>query len=861
MDELLTDFLTEANDIVEGLENLLVKFEQNPHDSTAPAAIFRLIHTLKGTVGFLGLDRLQTVSHHAETLIGLIRDGAMPTATSISLLLKAMDRLKWIVAQVEVAGAEPAGSDDDVIAPIDAYVRDGEPVASKVEPALVKAQAEPAENAPRKKQPKAKAGTVTPSHSALAQVAEPAAPRTATEVSPPSETPPFAKPANAATKNAETIRVPVMTLERIMELVSELVLTRNQLFELARQKEAQAFRSPLHRLSALTADLQDFVMRTRMQPMSRVFSTMPRIVRELAQDLGKTIQLETAGAETELDRQLIEAIRDPLTHLLRNCADHGIETPDARRAAGKPEAGTIRVSASHVAGQVVIEISDDGRGLNAQRIRDKALANGLATEAELREMPDAQVYRFILEPGFSTASAVTTVSGRGVGMDVVRSNIEAIGGTVSLFSEAGRGSRFVLKIPLTLAIEPALIVSAGGERFALPQDAVVEAVGVGPDFERRVECLQGALILNLRGRLLPVLDLSGTLGLDGEPRDSRLVVVIRTAGRSYGIIVDDVADIQEIVVKPIDAALNASGTFSGHSILGDGSVVLILDPEGLASRLGQKASIDTSGETAHVTRLTDANHILVFEAGAGLPKTLPLSLVSRIVSLKADEIVQTGSGTAFLLHETLTPLLDITQPAYRPGSTVQALLLSIEDQTFGLIIDEVLDVSVRDADVQLSSASPLVSGTARVGNRTVDVLDAGELFRRAFPDAFSTTRKSGRAAAVVDPDPKGRDVVAAALKSAGFHAVAAPSVDAVKRMEAAGEAFSVVLVDETVWDRAAADGLGQNRALALLTGRLEDAYGSGSDGLDRLSKYNRASIVRFATDNAETAPAKMDHAA
>ena len=277
-------------------------------------------------------------------------------------------------------------------------------------------------------------------------------------------------------RSPATIRVSVGALERIMTLVSELVLTRNQLLEITRRLAEDPIKPPLQRLSSLTSDLQDAVMRARMQPIGRLFSNLPRLVRELASDVGKKIELVTAGSDTELDRQLIELIRDPLTHMIRNCADHGIETPQERRAAGKPEAGTIRVSAAHEAGHINIAISDDGRGLDVERIRAKALSLGLASEAQLARMTNDEVCSFIFAPGFSTARQVTSISGRGVGMDVVRENIESIGGTVALSTAMGRGTTFALKIPLTLAIAPALIIETAGHRFALPQHAVVEAV-------------------------------------------------------------------------------------------------------------------------------------------------------------------------------------------------------------------------------------------------------------------------------------------------------------------------------------------------------------------------------------------------
>ncbi len=333
--------------------------------------------------------------------------------------------------------------------------------------------------------------------------------------------------------------------------MSELVLTRNQIMDLSRQHNLSQIKTPLERLSTVTSDLQDAVMRARMQPMTRLFASVPRLVRELSVDLKKKYNLVIEGADTELDRQLIETIKDPLTHLIRNCADHGIERPEDRIAAGKSEAGEIKIAAYYESGQVNIEISDDGRGLDAERIRAKAVERGLGSAEAIAAMSDEEAYRFILEPGFSTAAAVTTVSGRGVGMDVVRANIESIGGTISLHSIHGRGSKFVLKIPLTLAIAPALIVRVGEQRFAVPQQYVVEAVSLDEEISN-LKTMENVLLLELRDELIPVVALSSVLDLPMAGKlENKLVVVLGLRGQKLGIIVDEIDDIQEIVVKPL----------------------------------------------------------------------------------------------------------------------------------------------------------------------------------------------------------------------------------------------------------------------------------------------------------------------
>ncbi len=470
MDELLSDFLSETTETIEGVESYLVLFEQNPSDTDTVTHIFRLVHTIKGTCGFLGLERLQSIAHASETLIDTLRNGALPTSTAVSLLLQAMDRIKQLVAGVADLQQEPRGDDRDITGKIESYLRGyGEDCcASEPKPA----PASPSR--PKERQRRTRAKQAKQAGQAVSEIchvldtgegpsAEPALPPNAPSLGKePEQTP-------AQERAPDTLRISVAAIQRIMDLVSELVLTRNQIVELSRQHNISQVKTPLERLSAVTLDLQDAVMQARMQPMSRLFASIPRLVRELSAELQKKYNLVIEGADTELDRQLIEAIRDPIMHLIRNCADHGIESPEDRAAAGKPESGEISIAAYYESGQVHIEIADDGRGLDADRIRAKAVECGLGSPEVIAHMSDDEVYRFILLPGFSTAKSVTQISGRGVGMDVVLSSIESIGGTVSLQSFKGRGSKFVLQIPLTLAIAPALVVWAGGQRFAIPQ--------------------------------------------------------------------------------------------------------------------------------------------------------------------------------------------------------------------------------------------------------------------------------------------------------------------------------------------------------------------------------------------------------
>ncbi|MEO6946800.1 MAG: chemotaxis protein CheA, partial [Nitrobacter sp.] len=556
MDDLLREFLTETNESLDTVDNQLIRFEQDPNNAKILDNIFRLVHTIKGTCGFLGLPRLEALAHAAETLMGKFRDGMPVTGEAVTLILSTIDRIKDILGQLEATEAEPEGSDPDLIetlhhmaehgasvsAPepepaaaepaqetgtlihqvLERPLRPGEVSLDDLERAFRETEAEAVAPAPQPV-PEAPAPAIAPkaiAPKAVAPkaVAKAAPKKSAIEV----ETPEGDRVAN------QSIRVNVDTLEHLMTMVSELVLTRNQLLEISRRHEDNEFKVPLQRLSNVTAELQEGVMKTRMQPIGNAWQKLPRIIRDLSSDLGKQIELEMHGADTELDRQVLDLIKDPLTHMVRNSADHGLETPAERVKAGKPEQGTIRLSAYHEGGHIIICIADNGRGLNTERIKAKAIQSGIATEAELEKMSEAQIHKFIFAPGFSTAATVTSVSGRGVGMDVVRTNIDQIGGTIDIKSVSGEGSSVTIKIPLTLAIVSALIVEAAGDRFAIPQLSVVELVRARANSEHRIERIKETPVLRLRNKLLPLMHLKKLLKIDdgtsSDPENGFIVV-------------------------------------------------------------------------------------------------------------------------------------------------------------------------------------------------------------------------------------------------------------------------------------------------------------------------------------------------
>jgi two-component system, chemotaxis family, sensor kinase CheA len=832
MDELLTDFLAETSEHIDAAGEQLVLFERDPSDREAIIRIFRLFHTIKGTCGFLGLSRLERLTHATESLISTLRDGAPATAETVSLTLSAVDRVKGILARLAETGREPAGDDDALICALQADAD--------------AATGETKETAPDRPEP---AGGADIGPSLKENLAPP--------------------PAQASTpRQAETIRVSVGVLERIMILVSELVLTRNQLLELTRHQEDTTIKTPLQRLSSLTTDLQDAVMRARMQSVGRLFATLPRSVRELAVELKKKLHLVTEGAETELDRQLIELIRDPLTHLLRNCADHGIEPPEERTAQGKPEEGTIRVTATHEAGYITIDVSDDGRGLDIDKIRDKAIAKGLVTAVEAKDLTDDELARFIFAPDFSTAAAVTSISGRGVGMDIVRENIETIGGAVSLTTVRGKGTRFTLKIPLTLAITPALIIEAGGHRFALPQHAVVEAVGLDERDNHKLENLQGSLVLRLRDEIVPVVALNSILQLDpgaNQIAASALAIVIRVNNRVFGVLVDAVSDVQEIVVKPLGSSLSELDVFSGHTILGDGSVVLILDPTGIAARMGfERANDYTGGRTVEeFVPAEETTRFVLFRAGPGAPKALPLALIARIESIPAANI-HMSDGLLVVQHQSqLMPLMPLYAGAESRLQEVNpVLVLGIGGESMGLLIEEILDIVEARLDIEIASASPGVIGTADIRGEIAEILDATYFLRLGRPNAFSRGVAHQFRVLLIDDKAFFRDMLAPLMIAAGYRVnTAASAADALAMFEK-GAQFDAVVTDTDMPQMSGYDLARQLKrdprhldlpivALAAHAAPtvLQAAKESGMYGA--VGKFDRAALVKILSEILE----------
>lgn len=783
MDDVLREFLTETAESLDVLDGELVKLEQGPNDPELIGNIFRLLHTIKGTCGFLGLPRLESVAHAGENILGKLRDGELDvTPGAIGLVLEALDCIKSILSALEATEVEPPGEDSDLIARLEALT---EGASTPPENAEVTAEAFMA--------PLSVA-------SAVGEVdAQPAGSDGAGYSAQPE-----------SSLGSHSIRVNLGLLENLMATVSELVLLRNQLQQVLRLREESDFAAALHRLDHITSALQDGVMRTRMQPIANAWSKLPRLVRELSRELGKKIELKMVGGETELDRQILEIVKDPLTHMVRNAADHGLESLEERVKVGKPEFGTIKLAAHQEGGHIAIIVSDDGRGLSIERIKEKAATNRLHSNAELSNMSDQQVMQLIFNAGLSTAEKITSISGRGVGMDVVKSNIEKIGGSIDINSTLGKGATFTVKIPLTMAIISALIVEVRGERFAIPQIGVSELVHASPKSEHKVEFINGVPLLRLRNRLLPLVSLADLLKLEGgrgsagEILEDSLIVVAQVGIASLGIIVDRVYDTEEIVVKPLARILRDIRVFSGNTILGDGHIVMILDLNGIANAASDFAAVgEDFREIDRPGRERDARtQLLVFKAGGNAHKAVPLSLVRRLEEIDAKTIEYSESGSFVQYRGQLMPLVPIERnQSPKKEGRCPVIVIAAEQRVMGLLVDEIVDVVDDRLKIELASARPGLIGTAIIEGRVSDVIDTGYYLEKAHPGWFASGRQGNSSLEsrarilLIDDSPFFRNLLMPLLNAAGYDVTPVENADRAFNLHDSGHDFDIIVSD------------------------------------------------------------------
>jgi two-component system chemotaxis sensor kinase CheA len=732
LNETVREFLVECLGNLDQMERDLIALESVPESESLLRGLFRTIHTIKGGAGFLGFAALERLTHTAENLLGELRSGKRQfTAPVACVLLQTVDECRAGLRLVERCGNDEGFDPEAVIQQLLSFDRAA--VAAPSQPLAAPVETRPAPaTTPQATVPPVR--TVTP---APAAASTPAAAEH-TESNAPDK--------GSTAVGDSTIRVDVALLDKLMTRVGELVLARNQILQHTNGLDDAEFISTAQRLNLITTELQEGVMKTRMQPIGNVWAKFPRVVRDLSSQLGKHVRIEMEGKETELDKTIVEAIKDPLTHLVRNSVDHGIESPEARRAAGKPAEGCLLLRAYHEGGQVNIEITDDGAGLNLDRIRRKAVEKGIVSADQAARLSEREVAQLILLPGFSTAEQVTSVSGRGVGMDVVKTNIEKIGGTLDLHSRPGQGTTVKIKIPLTLAIIPALIVTTEGDRYAIPQVSLLELVRLeGEQVQRCIEFIHGAPVYRLRGKLLPLVDLSERLGLTPphalQVTADRIVniVVLRANDRQYGLLVDKVNDTEEIVVKPLSRQLKGLGEYAGTTIMGDGTVALILDVMGLAVASGLTAEVR---EPTHANVGPDdasagerAQTLLVVDLGDSRRFALPTSMVARLENVATSAIESADGREVIQYRGSILPLVrlgDIFGAAARADAPaeLQIVVYADQDHPCGFVVHRIVDIVETELRLKTkkSDDDPLL-GTTVIQERVTDVLNLRTLAR------------------------------------------------------------------------------------------------------------------------------------
>jgi two-component system, chemotaxis family, sensor kinase CheA len=734
-DEVVHEFLIESRDNLDLLDRELVALEVEPKSSTRLDSVFRTIHTIKGTAGFLSFGKLETIAHAGESLLSKLRDGSIALdSTRTTGLLVMVDAIRTLLAQITSTGREGPEHYGGLVESLLLLMDDASlPAAGKLLNAVAPEATERAASlrVPARAPKLAVPVDIHPVNRTLApkqEVPVPAAPKSANT--------------EASAAADPRIRVDVALLDRLMNLVGELVLARNQLLQHTSLGEDAGLAATCQRLNFITCELQEGVMKTRMQPIVNVWNKFPRVVRDLSQACGKQIALEMEGKTTELDKTIIEAVSDPMTHLVRNAIDHGIETPTQRSAAGKPPTGTLRLRAFHEGGRVNIEIADDGRGIDVERVRAKAVERGLFTADRARSASHQELVNLIFAPGFSTAEQVTNVSGRGVGMDVVRSNIEGIGGSVEVDSKRGIGTAIRIKIPLTLAIIPALVVGAAGQRFAIPQVNLVELVRFDADQAKAaIEHIHGVPLFRLRGSLVALVELSTVLESPSTQRDEYNVVVLQADDRQFGLLVDSIFDTEEIVVKPLARELKGLNLYAGATIMGDGRVALILDVLGLADRAQVGATqhrlsgLRAAEKKVEVAR--QSQRLILFRSGPGARMALPLDSVARLEEFPRSRVESVGREDVIQYRGEILPLVhlsDVFGGKRGEQEFLQVVVHQDDSGSVGFVVDAIDDIVETEENTKRRGGRRGTVGSLVIHGRVTELLDAaairGEMLSR-----------------------------------------------------------------------------------------------------------------------------------
>ena len=846
--EIIEEFLVESAENLNQLDHDFVELEQRPQDHVLLSSIFRTIHTIKGTCGFLGFNTLEAVTHRAENILSQLREDERQLSPAVTtLLLETVDAVKRILASIEQTGAEGDNVYAGLCGRLQAVCDGAEPEAPQgaaPEPlAVLEAEPSAAPEAP------------------AAPAAAAAPPASAASAAAAHEDDLHAVCLEAADSN---IRVSVDLLDSLMNLVGELVLARNQILQFTLTQKDAGFVGASQRLNLITTELQANVMKTRMQPIRVVWNKLPRVVRDLGQTFGKHIELQMEGADTELDKTIIEAIKDPLTHIIRNSCDQRHRDPELRAAAGKPLKGRLLLRAYHEGGQVNIEISDDGAGIDPLKLKQKALQKGQISADQAGRMTEREALNLIFLPGLSTAARVTNVSGRGVGMDVVRTNIEKIGGSIDLQGGYGRGTTIKIKIPLTLAIIPALVVACGSERFAIPQVNLLELVRIEPGREQQIETIQGAPVYRLRGKLLPLIYLHGLLEIpSARTAEAGInVVVLQADEKTFGLVVDGVQDTAEIVVKPLSKLLKSLSYSAGATIMGDGRVALILDVPGLAQMggvLGETRGHDGVSYGGQSEDASEKQTVLLFRSGGDNRVAASLALVDRLEAFPRRRIEMSGGKPVVQYRGKILPLFPRGELLGHGGlgelpEKVQAIVFTEGSNRLGIIVDEILDIVEESIQVRSRSSRRGVLGSAVVHGLVTDFLDLQAIIEEVDKSWFgrSHPEKPGASILVAEPSPFTRGLMRGYLEMAGYRVIEAGNPDeAFKRVASDGADLVVTSLDlarpsELLRRLRTQPDLARIPALGLASSIEESARYSGEDVQfdDYQLKFDRASMLR-----------------
>ncbi len=863
--DLIKEFVIESTENLTRLDREMVELERRPADSVLLASIFRTIHTIKGTCGFLGFSVLESITHQAENILSQVRNGERDlTQGLVSLILETVDAIKTELTSIEATAHESGATYHDLIDRQNEAAITGSAkldAAKQSEPAAITLTLENVAEEPE---------TVEISMSSNRFM--PGADSNTTE------------PAKNTSIADSTIRVDVGQLDKLMNLVGELVLTRNQILQFNAQHEDVGLNATSQRLNLITTELQEGVMKTRMQPIGMVWNKLPRVVRDLSAACGKEICLEMQGAETELDKTIIEAIKDPLTHIVRNCCDHGIEEPEVRAKAGKAPQGTLLLRAFHEGGNVIIEITDDGAGIDPQKVKRSALEKGLLRLEQAERMRDFELVNLVFLAGFSTAAKVSNISGRGVGMDVVKTNIENIGGAVDLVSRPGHGTTVKVRIPLTLAIIPGLVITSGGERFVIPQASLLELVRLeGTERAKQIEWIQGAPVCRRRGQLLPLVFLNDALKLtacaDHSSGDAFNIIVLQAEDRQFGLAVDNINDTQEIVVKPLGKQLKGVPCYAGATIMGDGKVALILDVAGLAQCAGvaseARAQASADAERVHADQSAPKQALLLFRAGTYERLAVPLSLVARLEEIPQAQIERAAGRGVVQYRGQILPLVPLGQQLGAAcldeslsADPAQVIVFSDDDRRMGLVVDEILDIVEDTVTMRRPSDRPGLLGSAVVGQKVTDFLDLQTIIQQPEQGWFDqhTSNRKPATIMITEASAFSRSLLRNTLEIAGYHVLEAGSTgEALEKL--AKYEVNVVLAALDLPNDSAATLLSSIKSEPNLNtlpvlGLAADPKGSGltSDrhgGFDDyFPKGDRASMLRsieklaFALDGA-----------